>query len=168
MRLFVLWLICVTIDFSYAKVQQLKPNNRKRHFCLIQSNRQSLCRDCGYMDVIISPADKFLDLEKLKLPPLSSGASELLFPGVLLAVLPVRGRRGWYLAMEPNPTEGQCRSVGGPAGPGSPPWRRSCCLLSFPWPFLIPQALATLSSRRPPLRPQPYNTADGQCHGRPG
>lgn len=43
--------------------------------------------------------------------------------------------------MEPNPTEGQCRSVGGPAGSGSPLWRRSRCPLSFPWPFLIPQAL---------------------------
>lgn len=44
--------------------------------------------------MIISPSDKFLGLEEVKLPPLSSGASDLLFPGVSLAILPV-GRERW-------------------------------------------------------------------------
>lgn len=39
--------------------------------------------------MIVSLTDKFFGLQEVKLPPLSSGASELLFPGVLLAVLPV-------------------------------------------------------------------------------
>lgn len=39
--------------------------------------------------MIISSPGKKLGLEEVKLPPLNSGASELLLPGVLLAVLPV-------------------------------------------------------------------------------
>lgn len=90
--------------------------------------------------MIISPSDKFLGLEEVKLPPLSSGASDVLFPGVPLAVLPVGRERREGEGMTPrHGTQSDRGTV--PVGGGSGrAWVSPVAPLSLPteFPMTVP------------------------------
>lgn len=142
-------IICVTRELTHVKIHHLKPNNWKRPF--LRDTAELLVTLWGLAGSAAIWTRSFLlrtsseALRRWNSRHWAVGHQSSSSPGFRWRFSLWGGRggrgRGWYLAMEPNPTEGQCRSVGGPAGPGSPPWRRSRCPLSFPWPFLIPQAL---------------------------